>query len=157
MAESAVIESGELINLVPHKGKMFLLSRVMSFDCKTRRLESEYDITEGCLFYDRELEGVPSWVGFECMAQSISALSGLEGRSRGEPPKFGFILSVSELEIKIPFFKKGSTVAIEVDEETMVDNVYSFRCRASAEGKPAVEARLTVMEADECTAENLRS
>jgi predicted hotdog family 3-hydroxylacyl-ACP dehydratase len=170
MAESVLIEGGELINLVPHKGRMFLLSRVTSYDSEKRRLASEYDITEDCLFYDRELQGVPAWVGFEFMAQSISALSGLDGRGRGEPPKFGFILSVSGLEVKIPCFKKGSTAVIEVEEETMVDNVYSFRCRVSSEGKPALEARLTVMEADDPkaviegafsgqlqTAENLRS
>jgi predicted hotdog family 3-hydroxylacyl-ACP dehydratase len=149
MAEPALIEGAQLANLVPHKGKMFLLSRIRSYSMEKRSLASEYDITGACIFYNKELGGVPSWVGFEFMAQSISALSGLEGKDLGKAPRFGFILSVSGLEIKAPVFKAGSTVLIEVEEETVVENVYSFRCRIWYEEKIAVEAKLTVMEAED--------
>jgi predicted hotdog family 3-hydroxylacyl-ACP dehydratase len=148
MLKSALIEKDELMTLVPHKGKMFLLSRVVSFDVDKRSLVSEYDINGGCLFFDHKLGGVPAWVGFEFMAQSISALSGIQGRLRGEAPKFGFILSVSGLEITMPVFKDGSTAITTVEEETVVESVYSFWCGIDSGGKRAVRAKLTVMEAE---------
>ena len=46
-----LIEHDELINYLPHKGKMFLLSRVTQHDVNNHTITSEYDITENCIFY----------------------------------------------------------------------------------------------------------
>lgn len=83
--------------LVPHKGKMLLLDRVQSYSIETVTITTEIDISRDSFFYEEELGGVPAWVAFEYMAQSISALSGIYGRSKGEKPKVGFIMSVSGL------------------------------------------------------------
>jgi predicted hotdog family 3-hydroxylacyl-ACP dehydratase len=141
------IDRAELLTLVPHKGRMFLLSRIVSNDIQKHSLACEYDITAESLFYKEELKGIPSWVGFELMAQSISALSGLRGRLCGKPPRYGFILSVSDMALHIPVL--AGTVRIEVEEETVVDLVYAFRCRVFSGEKNAVEAKLTVMEAED--------
>jgi predicted hotdog family 3-hydroxylacyl-ACP dehydratase len=144
------IDREELLTLVPHKGSMFLLSRIVSCDLQKHSLVCEYDITEEGLFYKEDLKGIPSWVGFELMAQSISALSGLRGRNDGRPPCYGFILSVSDMALHIPVL--AGTVRIEVEEETVVDLVYAFRCRVfpvASGGASAVEAKLTVMEAED--------
>ncbi|MDR2073673.1 MAG: 3-hydroxylacyl-ACP dehydratase [Spirochaetaceae bacterium] len=144
----AAISGEELYTLVPHRGKMFLLSRITDFDLEDHLLVSEYDITRDCLFYREELGGVPSWAGFEFMAQSISALSGIKNRNWGKPPRFGFILSVSEFQMYVPVFKEKTTVRIEVKEETIVDTIYSFR--GAIFNIPGTEkivaAKLTVME-----------
>jgi predicted hotdog family 3-hydroxylacyl-ACP dehydratase len=144
-----MIDTEELITLVPHKGTMFLLSRITSHDPGKHFLATEYDITRNCLFYREELGGAPSWLAFELMAQSISALSGLQNRSRGKAPRFGFILSISALVLHTPVLKEGTTVCIEVEEEAIMDSVYSFRGHAAVEGIHAAEAKLTVMEAEE--------
>jgi predicted hotdog family 3-hydroxylacyl-ACP dehydratase len=149
MKGSVPIEGDELIKLLPHRGKMFLLSRIVSFDLDKHSLVSEYDISGDSLFFDKTLGGFPSWAAFELAAQSISALSGLRGRLRGEGPKFGFILSVSALEVRIPVLKEGVPVSVTVEEETVLENVYSFRCGVYSGGKNAVSAKLTVMEADD--------
>ena len=39
------IERDVLIDLLPHKGKMFLLSRVTQHDTEAHTITSEYDIT----------------------------------------------------------------------------------------------------------------
>jgi predicted hotdog family 3-hydroxylacyl-ACP dehydratase len=141
-----MINRKELASLVPHKGKMLLLSRILSWDPEKHRLKAEYDITRDCLFFNKERQGIPAWAGFELMAQSISAFSGLIGRAHGKGPRFGFILSVSGLVLHLPVLQ--GTVRIEVEEETVVDNVYSFRgCVFSGQTK-AVTAKLTVMEAE---------
>jgi predicted hotdog family 3-hydroxylacyl-ACP dehydratase len=143
------IERDELITLLPHKGKMFLLSRLVSYDTVERSLSSEYDITEECLFYDPELEGVPGWVSFEFMAQSIAALSGLVGREEREPSKPGFILSVSNMEIMTPVLKAGTTVCIAVQKDSTVEKIFTFDCTVSLNGIEAVSAKLMVMDVDD--------
>ncbi len=143
-----LIEKEELLELVPHRGKMFLLSRVTAYDIEKRTLTAEYDISSECLFYDSELRGVPAWAGFECMAQSISALSGVAGKIQGEPARPGFILSVSDMEISIPVLRSGTTIRIEAEEECRVDAVFTFHCSLYAENGKALSARLTVMEAE---------
>jgi predicted hotdog family 3-hydroxylacyl-ACP dehydratase len=143
------IERDELITLLPHKGKMFLLSRLTEYDLTKRTLTAEYDITEDCIFYDPDLRGLPAWVGFEFMAQCISALSGLMGREQGKEPKPGFILSISAMGVEIPILKAGTTVKIRIAEDMRIDSVFTFSCTVLLEGEPAVSAKLTVMDVDD--------
>jgi predicted hotdog family 3-hydroxylacyl-ACP dehydratase len=143
------IDRDELSTLLPHKGKMLLLSRITDYDIKKRTLTAEYDITEDCLFYDSELGGVPAWASFEFMAQCISSLSGLVGREQGEPPKPGFILSVSAMEVKIPVLKAGTAAVITITEDMRMDMVFAFYCTVFLQGEPAVSAKLTVMDVDD--------
>jgi len=138
------MNAAQLQTLLPHRRKMFLLSRVLSWDFEKGLLKAEYDIGEGGLFFDKALGGMPAWAGFELMAQSISALSGLRRRARGENPLFGFILSVSELVVHVPVLR--GTAAIEIEEDTVLDNVASFRCRVLQAGEEGVGAKLTIME-----------
>ena len=145
------IERDELITLLPHKGRMFLLSRITAYDTVKRSLSAEYDITPDCLFYDPALGGVPAWVGFEFMAQSIAGLSGITIREKGEPPKMGCILSVSNVEILRPLLKAGTTVRIDVEEDYAVDGISTFNGSVFLEGigKAAMSAKLTVMDVDD--------
>ena len=104
-----LIEHDELINYLPHKGKMFLLSRVTQHDVNNHTITSEYDITENCIFYEPEFDGVPSWVGFEFMAQCISALTGITNTIKGRKPLPGFILSVMEFKADVEQLKSANT------------------------------------------------
>jgi predicted hotdog family 3-hydroxylacyl-ACP dehydratase len=143
------VDRDELSALVPHKGKMFLLSRITDYDIKKCTLTAEYDITGDCVFYDSELDGVPAWVSFEFMAQCISALSGLAGREQGKQPKPGFVLSISALEVTVPVLKAGTTVTITITEDMKMDMIFTFHCAVFLKGKPAVSAKLTVMDVDD--------
>ncbi len=144
MIES-IIEKEELISLLPHRGKMFLLSRVTGYDTQGS-ISAEYDITEQCIFYDPVLGGVPAWAGFECMAQTVSALAGLRCREKGEKPKIGFILSVPSMKIDIDFFKSGVTLKLNMQETDRTDLIYTFEGEAFVEDKKVMEGKLMVME-----------
>ena len=48
---SQFIDRDELINYLPHKGKMFLLTRVTQHDVNNHTITTEYDITKDCIFY----------------------------------------------------------------------------------------------------------
>lgn len=134
--------------LVPHKGKMFLLNRICDYDLEINSITTEIDITRDNLFYEDELGGVPAWVAFEYMAQSVSALSGLQGRTKGEKPKVGFIMSVSGFNAYVPVFKQGETVVVNVLEKTRNDNAVTFEGSATVNGTLAVTAKLNTVEVE---------
>jgi len=140
-----IIERDELQTIIPHKGNMLLLSRVTEYS-DDHSIRAEYDITEDCIFYDPEIEGVPAWTGFEFMAQTISALSGIKSREKGEKPKIGFILSLPSMRMDIPFFKNGSSVKIHVKETDCTDMIYSFDGAAFIDDKKVMEGKLMVIE-----------
>lgn len=158
MAEAKTMEQfidrDELINLLPHKGKMFLLSRVTQHDVNVHTITTEYDITEDCIFYEKEFDGVPSWVGFEFMAQGISALTGITNRIKGREPLPGFILSVMEFKAEVGFLKNNTTIQMKIKEDYREEesHIYRYLCElyASKEDKvPCVTAKITVMETED--------
>ena len=144
-----MIDMENISSLVPHRGKMLLLSKVNAYNLQEERIEAEYHLTENCLFYDPVISGVPAWVGFEFMAQAISALSGIEDRENGRPPRMGFILSVSAMRIGLPFFGIGSTAQIKAKEIDCVDSVSTFEGEIFLDGRKVLEGKLTVMEAND--------
>ena len=144
-----MIEKDEVLSLVPHRNRMFLLDRVTTYDLEEYSIEAEYTITEDCLFYDPAIGGVPAWVSFEFIAQAISVLFGLTRRRMGKEPKLGFIMSVSSMKIGIPLIKTGSTVELKVKEINRMGLVYSFECSALLDGRTFLEGKLTAMDVEE--------
>ena len=105
-----VFDTKDLVSeLVPHKGKMLLLDRVRDYDLKENSITTEIDIARDNMFYEDELGGVPVWVAFEYMAQSVSVMTGLVGLATHTPPKMGFILSVTNFKSETNVFPAGST------------------------------------------------
>ena len=151
-----MIEKEELFSVVPHRGRMLLLSRVKGCNLDERIIEAEYDITEECLFYDPEAAGVPSWIGFELIAQTISAFSGIRDRETEKAPRIGFILSVSSMRTGISFFKTGSTAVIKAMEIGRMDSVYTFKGEIFLEGNKVLEGKLTVLDVDNEQAQILK-
>jgi len=147
--QGTMIEKNELLSVIPHKGKMVLLNRITAYDLENQTIEAEYDITKECIFYDPQIEGVPTWVGFECIAQSIAALSGLKERLKNKPPKLGFVLGLSQVSINVPFFKLGSIVKIKTKETENEYPVMYFIGELFVNDQEIFSGRLTVMEIDD--------
>jgi len=143
-----IIEREELETILPHKGKMLLLNRIIEYN-NDHSIIAEYDITGNCIFYDPAIDGVPAWAAFEFMAQAISALSGIRSREKGEKPKLGFILSIPSMRMEIPFFKNGSLVEVRVKETDCTDMIYSFNGAAFLEGRKVMEGSLMCIEVSE--------
>ena len=83
------------------------------------------------------------------MAQSVSALSGICGRAKGEKPKTGFIMSVSGFKADVPVFKEGETVVVNVLENIRMDNAVTFEGSATVNGTLAVTTKLNTVEVDD--------
>ena len=148
MIDKKEINLEELKTIIPHRGKMLLLNRIIDYNTDGT-LKAEYDITENCLFYDPALQGVPAFVGFELIAQSVSALSGIRDRERGKKPSIGFILSVPTMQIHIPVLKTGSTADIRVRQCDLTEMIYTFEGEVYIEDKQVLKGKLMVMEIDE--------
>jgi predicted hotdog family 3-hydroxylacyl-ACP dehydratase len=145
MNSGKTIEKEELLTLLPHREGMLLLSRIVDYDLDDHTLRAEYDVSRDCLFYDPALDGIPAWVSFECMAQSVAAITGLENHR----PGLGLILSVSGMEIQQPVFKAGSTATIAVVEDVRMDSVYTYMCEVALGESQAVKAKLTVYASED--------
>ena len=151
-----MIEREELLTIIPHKGKMVLINRVNNYNLEERTIEAEYDVTDDCIFYDEQADGIPSWTGFECIAQAISAFSVIRNKTSGIASKFGFILSVSQLCIEIPYLKAGSSILIKTKEIEDLSPVFVFHGEIFSDNKKVLSGRLTVMDVDEEQAKTVK-
>lgn len=144
MDSGKIIEKDGLLALLPHREGMMLLSRILDYDLDAHTISAEYDVTQDCLFYDPALGGIPAWVSFECMAQSMAAIIGMENQK----PGLGLILSVSNMVIHRPVVKAGSTLSIAGIEDVRMDSVYTYIGEASVGGNPVANAKFTVQAAN---------
>lgn len=140
------IEHEELSNLVPHKGKMFIIDRITDSNPDKWTIESETKITPNFMFYDQNAGGVPNYACFEIIAQTVSALMGLFAREKSMPPKAGFILSVSNLNFDFDLIKPGETVKIRASKDSEIENVFSFAAEILIDGKSLGHGKITAMQ-----------
>lgn len=112
--------------LVPHASGMLLIDRVISARGQTVR--SEATIRAGNIFFQRGL-GVPAYVGFELMAQTISAYDGLNRRRDGKKPAIGFLLGCRTYAATVRFFTEDQKLEIEVTSLLGEEGMASFDCR----------------------------
>ncbi|MBQ9537662.1 MAG: 3-hydroxylacyl-ACP dehydratase [Treponema sp.] len=147
------ISTDELLSFVPHRGKMFLLSRVTAHDVQSNSIVAEYDISKDCILYDENLGGVPTWAGFEMMAQGISALCTIQlvAHGKAEEAAPGVILSVSGFRSSTACIALGKTVEIKICEGYRVENVCRYDCKMYERGsdKLLAQSSITVMGIDD--------
>lgn len=112
--------------LVPHAGAMRLIDRVIAEDGDCVRAEAV--VRRDNLFFHGEA-GIPAYVGFELMAQTISAYDGLRRRREGKPPAIGFLLGCRRYAAARPYFREGERLEIEVTSLLGDEGMASFQCR----------------------------
>ena len=139
----------KIAQLVPHKGKMNLLDRVVFYDLSQAVAETEVDISEKTMFYDENFGGVPVWIAFEYMAQSVSVLIGIVCKKMNLPPKMGFILSVTNFQAYENVFRNGETVRLWVKQLVRMDKAVTFEGRAFVNDKLIATATMNTIEVDD--------
>ena len=145
------IGENEIEDYLPHRGKMLLLSRITKYDVEKRIITGEYDITKECIFYEKEGDGIPSWVSFELMAQTVCALTGIAHKLFGRKILPGMILSVTGFKTGREWLKAGETVRMTMredyrDEESALYNYIGELYVVGEEEKPAVTAKISAIE-----------
>jgi 3-oxoacyl-[acyl-carrier-protein] synthase-1 len=129
--------------VVPHAGRMVLLSEVVDDDpdqtaCRVEVGEDAFLREPGGL--------VPAWVGVEYMAQCVAAHAGLRARARGEPVEIGFLLGSRRLDIYTSGFAPGQVLEVRARRQWGDRQLGSFACtlRDAVAGTLLVEGHLTV-------------
>ena len=133
-------------DLVPHRGTMSWLDRILSVD--TERVVAEADIAEDSLFLrDGQLA---AWIGIEYMAQTIAAWAGHRAHREGRAVALGFLVGTRRYDVHRQSFKVGECLRIEANCELMADNgLGMFACRILVGGELAASANLSVFEPPE--------
>ena len=134
---------GPISNLVPHRGPMLLIDRLLEDTSELVRVEAI--VKPDQLFLTPE--GLPAWVGIELMAQTVASWAGLRALEKHEPVKLGFLLGTRRYECSRPFFSVGSRLEIEAREELVADNGLAvFACRLMLEGELIATAQLNAFQ-----------
>lgn len=129
-------------DLVPHTQGMLLIDRVIKSDGEL--VVSEITIRPDNIFFQSG-RGVPAYVGFEFMAQTISAYDGLKRHANGKKPAIGLLLGCRKYSAARPFFVEGETVTIESQSLLGEEGMASFSCRIlDAEGGELANAVINV-------------
>ena len=136
----------ETADLIPHKGKMRFIDRVLECDFEKTRVVTETKIKDDFLLLSDG--AVPSYALFEFSAQSVAALLSADAKEHGRKMNAGFILSVSASGLLSKGMVPGQTVRVEAEKESNVENVYSFDSRFFVDGESLGSAKITVMEAN---------
>lgn len=133
--------------LLPHRGDMLLIERVLARDPEGIRVEAKVD---GNAWYADENGAMPAWIGIELMAQAIAALVGLNAREQHLPPRQGLLLGTRVFTASVPVFARDATLVVAANEVFQEANgLAAFDARielADTAGVAVAEATLKVFE-----------
>jgi predicted hotdog family 3-hydroxylacyl-ACP dehydratase len=134
---------GHIENLIPHRGAMRLLVRVLRVEGD--RIEAEVEVPfDGLFVQDGQ---VPSWVGIEYMAQTVAAWAGARERGRGGVPRAGLLLGTRRYEAHCDGFPSGARLHVSADCELIGSNgLGQFHCRITRDGSLLAESRISVLD-----------
>jgi predicted hotdog family 3-hydroxylacyl-ACP dehydratase len=102
----------EMTEILPHQGRMLLLDEML--DAGPDHATCAVTIRPETMFCDG-VNGVPSWVGLEYMAQTACTYSGLEEARAGKRPSIGLLLGARRYKAETPFFPIGSRLRVHAE------------------------------------------
>ena len=133
----------DIQRVVPHRGTMRLVDRLVDWDEDTVAVELRVP-EEGPFSH---AEGVPAWVGVEYMAQAIAAWAGCRARAEGREPSIGFLLGTRRYTAHQPAFTPGSCLRVAAHGELRGDKgLGMFACRILAGDVELAVANVSVFE-----------
>lgn len=113
-------------DLVPHEPPMLLVDRIV--DQSGTSIVAEHVVQADGLFFQPG-RGLPAYVGFEVMAQTVSAFDGMRRRAAGEEPQLGFLLGCRKYSASVDWFPAGQVLRSEALALLDEGEMRSFDCR----------------------------
>ncbi len=98
--------------LIPHRGTLLLLDRVIAFG--DTAAEAEYTPLREAWYADAE-GNMPAWIGIEIMAQAVAAHVSLQKRRRGLPAKMGALLGSRSYRSSVASFPAGAALHVRAE------------------------------------------
>lgn len=137
------LSSGRIESLIPHRGAMRLLDRVL--EVGDEHVLAEVDVPFDGLFVRDG--AVPSWIGIEYMAQAVAAWAGARARQRGGEPHAGLLLGTRRYEVQCEGFPSGKRLRVQARCELIGANgLGQFDCRITMDGSELALARISVLD-----------
>lgn len=134
--------------VLPHSAPMILLDELISFDDESG--VCSHEITEASLLYNDTLQGVPSYVGIEYMAQSIAAYANANEIKQGKPVEIGFLVSSRKYKCDRSVFTKGTQLFMTVKKLYRDESGLSaFDCFISENDSEIATARINVFQPED--------
>lgn len=131
--------------VLPHEHPMILLDQLISF--AENNASCCCTITEQSLFFDASLQGVPSYVGIEYMAQSIAAYANANELSHNRDVEVGFLVSSRKYKCEFPIFEQGMVLTINVEKIYKDESGLSaFDCNIFTNDQQIASARINVYQ-----------
>lgn len=114
-----------IVDIMTHKNKMLLIDGVLSFDLD-EYITTFSLIRSDSIFFDDNINGIFSYVGFEYIAQSVAAFSSIESKlsSKTNSNSIGLLLSVANLKCYKPIIECGSLITTTIEKPKNYDNVF---------------------------------
>ena len=100
--------------VLPHDHPMILLDQLIEFS--ENSASCACTVTPQSLFFDAKLNGVPSYVGIEYMAQSIAAYANANELSQNRSVEIGFLVSSRKYKCEFSVFEQGMALTINVEK-----------------------------------------
>jgi len=128
--------------LLPHDAPMIFIDRAVKVEDES--IHCQVTISEQNLFFDKETQSIPAYVGIEFMAQSIAAWSGYHAHQKGKEAPIGFLLGSRRYQAQCDEFSIGQTLDIFA-EQLMEDNGMAvFTASIELAGEPLAQCQLNV-------------
>lgn len=132
--------------LAPHAPPMLLVDRVVEASGNKQRTEAIVSADNPFFILAR---GLPSYVGFEMMAQSISIFDGMQRRAAGEGPAIGFLLGCRRYNVTRDWFEEGERLLIDIVSLIDEGEMRSFNCAISGpDGEEFASGAINVFRPD---------
>lgn len=135
-----------LADIVPHRGRMLLLDGVESWDVGKGVLVASFTVREDCIFFDRSLGGIPSWVSVELMAQASAACAGANDLAVApdKPPRPGLLLGSRKVAMPRAVYPLGEKFTVVSEAAFHDDESGAFQCEIrDSSGELAASCILT--------------
>lgn len=115
----------DIEELVPHRGRMRLLSDVVAHS--PEETVCAVDLERSELFLESD-GSVPAFVALEYMAQCAAAHAGLASRSRREPPSAAFLLGTRRLRLDAERLRPGQRLRVSARHHRGESGLIAFDC-----------------------------
>ena len=137
--------------ILPHRSPMILIDAVESVDFDAGELVARVDVKESDILFQADINGVPSWVALEYMAQAIGCFVGLFDmhNKTGSGAAVGFVLGSRCMNVHVPVLESGKSYFVRVSSQFNDANIASFDCvMYNDENQPVADAALNVFRPD---------
>ena len=131
--------------IVPHEHPMILIDTLEQYD-QTKAC-CHVTINANSNFYDQRLNGVPSYVALEYMAQSIAAFANANNKDLGQEVAIGFLVSSRKFKVYVSEFRLGTQLTVHVEQLYLEESgLAAFDCKVEHKEQLVAKAKINIFQ-----------